>query len=85
MKIFPEIGPRKKFLVPQIRRQVSAHGDSLFRDTGSTMSQNRRKDLKGIESAAFTVGPSGSKTFVDQGPLFLLSIALILITFMASA
>ena len=25
MEIFPEIGPRKIFLVPQIRRQVSAH------------------------------------------------------------
>jgi len=26
MEIFSEIGPRKNFLVPQIRRQVSAHG-----------------------------------------------------------
>ena len=25
MEIFPEIGPRKIFLIPQIRRQVSAH------------------------------------------------------------
>src|SRR6218665_301303 len=31
MEIFPEIGPRKNFLVPQIRRQVSAHGyDFVF-------------------------------------------------------
>src|SRR6218665_6886 len=31
MEIFPEIGPRKKFLVPpQIRRQVSAHVRSSY-------------------------------------------------------
>ena len=30
MEIFPEIGPRKIFLVPpQIRRQVSAHGQTV--------------------------------------------------------
>jgi len=31
MEIFPEIGPRKSFLVPpQIRRQVSAHAFNVL-------------------------------------------------------